>query len=304
MIDFFSSKSGLASGQPFRGSINFPPLDPTSSNTVVTLWANNVPTENEYGQLVTPEAFYFIHTFTYIHLPHTLNRFDLLCCRDPATFWPMVQMLGVRYYATPTPLDERANPGFPVMTMPHRRNYGQHGTWHIYELPHPNVGDYSPTEVVAAGAAGQIAAIMTKPGFDYTRQVILSAPLNESLVPARNVKLSVVRGGYHLSGHSDSTSMVILPQEFSHCLRARRGNVRFVRANLMMTGAIFSGDIDTDVGFGYGIFSPGCRREDLADLKRLNLKIDQRAPHLSGDRLFPDWNDAVARVRAALNGIQ
>jgi len=304
MVDFFSSKIGLASGQPFRGSINFPPLDPTSSNTVVTLWANNVPTENEYGQLVIPEAFYFIHTFTYMHLPHTLNRFDLLCCRDPSTFWPMVQMLGVRYYATPTPLDERANPGFPVMTMPHRRNSGQHGSWHIYELPHPNVGDYSPTEVVAAGAAGQIAAIMTKPGFDYTRQVILSAPLNESLVPARNVKLSVVRGGYHLSGHSDSTSMVILPQEFSHCLRARRGNVSFVRANLMMTGAIFSGDIDTDVGFGYGIFSPGCRREDLADLKRLNLKIDQRAPHLSGDRLFPDWNDAVARVRAALNRIQ
>src|SRR5262245_63483254 len=79
MVDFFSSKIGLASGQPFRGSINFPPLDPTSSNTVVTLWANNVPTENEYGQLVIPEAFYFIHTFTYMHLPHTLNSLHLFC---------------------------------------------------------------------------------------------------------------------------------------------------------------------------------------------------------------------------------
>src|SRR5262245_35839671 len=117
MVDFFSTKIGLASGQPFRGSINFTPLDPTSSNTVATLWANNVPTENEYGQLVSPEAFYFIHVFTYVNLPHVLNRFDLLCCRDPSAFWPMLQMLGVRYYSTPAPPPEHLVSGLAVMTM-------------------------------------------------------------------------------------------------------------------------------------------------------------------------------------------
>jgi hypothetical protein len=39
---------------------------------------------------------------------------------------------------------------------------------------------------------------------------------------------------------------LLLPQRFSHCLRARDSSVRFVRANLMMAGMIFAGDIDTD----------------------------------------------------------
>src|SRR5262245_44101782 len=194
MVDFLSRRIGLARGQLFRGSINFPPLDPVFSTTVVTLWANNVPTENEYGQLVTPEAFYFIHAFTYANLPHLLNRLDLLCCRDSSTFWPMLQMLGVRYYATPTPLPDHLSAGLAMTTMPYRRNDRQNGTWNIYELPHPNVGDYSPTEVMAAGSAAETVAIMTTPGFDYTRQAVLSAPLNESLVPARNVRLAVIRG--------------------------------------------------------------------------------------------------------------
>jgi hypothetical protein len=39
--------------------------------------------------------------------------------------------------------------------------------------------------------------------------------------------------------------------------------------------------------FDYGIFTPGCRWTDLADLQRLQMKIDLRMPHLAGDRLVP-----------------
>jgi hypothetical protein len=77
-----------------------------------------------------------------------------------------------------------------------------------------------------------------------------------------------------------------------------------VRANLMMTGMVFSGDVDTDILFDYGILSPACRRADLGDLKQLDLKIDLRMQHLAGDRLFPDWNGAVARLRAAADAIR
>jgi hypothetical protein len=48
---------------------------------------------------------------------------------------------------------------------------------------------------------------------------------------------------------------------------------------------IFSGEIDTDILFGYGVFSPGCRWMDLADLRRLQMKIDLRMPHLAGEGL-------------------
>jgi len=72
----------------------------------------------------------------------------------------------------------------------------------------------------------------------------------------------------------------------------------------LMTGVIFSGVVDTDVLFDYGVFTPGCRRADLADIRGLQMSIESRMPHLSGDRLFPDWSAMVAKLREAANAIK
>src|SRR5262249_10544467 len=61
-----------------------------------------------------------------------------------------------------------------------------------------------------------------------------------------------------------------------------------------VTGMIFSGSVDTDIVFDYGIFSPGCRRIDLAELNGL---IDRPMP--TGERIFVDRAGAVARLRDA-----
>src|SRR5262245_5021236 len=50
ILTFLSEQIGLTVGQSFRGRVDFPPMDPNSSNTVVTLWARGVPTVNEYSQ--------------------------------------------------------------------------------------------------------------------------------------------------------------------------------------------------------------------------------------------------------------
>jgi hypothetical protein len=75
----------------------------------------------------------------------------------------------------------------------------------------------------------------------------------------------------HFSGRSDGTSLVVLPHQFSNCLRANDRHARLMRADLILTGVIFSGSIDTDISFDYGIFSPECRRADLHDIKRLKI---------------------------------
>ena len=95
----------------------------------------------------------------------------------------------------------------------------------------------------------------------------------------------------------------MLPQQFTNGLRARDERVRLVRADLMMTGVVFPGDLDTDIVFDYWIFSPALRCAGLADMKRLGLKIDLRMAHLSGDRIFPDWGGVWAKLRAALAAI-
>jgi hypothetical protein len=96
----------------------------------------------------------------------------------------------------------------------------------------------------------------------------------------------------------------VLPQQFSNCLRARDERVRIVRADLLMTGVIFSGEVDTDILFDYGIFTPSCRRADLADMRRLQVNIPSRTPHLADDHLFADWNGIVAKFKAAANALK
>jgi len=145
---------------------------------------------------------------------------------------------------------------------------------------------------MTAESGAEIAAMMAEPNFDFTRQVVLSAQVRQPLVPARDMRLSLIRGGLHVSGHSDGSSLVVLPQQFSHCLRARDERVRLVRANLMMTGMIFSSDVDTDISFDYGIFTPRCRSADLTDMRKLNLRINAPMRRVTGARLLPDWKSA------------
>jgi hypothetical protein len=214
-----------------------------------------------------------------------------------------LQLLGARYFIAPhegLPLSAY----FPVSTFPYRRVGGEHGLWYAYELPHPNVGHYSPTEVKTASSGTAIGAMIGEPSFDFTRQVVLSAKISQGLVPARDMRLSVIRGGWHVSGHSDSGSLVVLPQQFSHCLRARDERVHLLRANLIMTAMIFSGDVDTDILLDYGIFTPRCRAADLADVKQLNLRINAPNLRVVGDRLLPDWKSALATLTAAASAVK
>jgi hypothetical protein len=143
--------------------------------------------------------------------------------------------------------------------------------WVLYEIPDVNIGNYSPTEIMTAQSAADAIDAFASPNFDFSRQAVLSVEVRDRLVPASDVKLSVIRGGLHLSGRSDGTSLVLLPQQFSNCLRAHDERARLMRADLFLTGVIFSGSIDTDISFDYGILSPECRRADFADMKVLKI---------------------------------
>jgi hypothetical protein len=303
---FFTDNIRQSVGEPFRGSVMFwEPYGP-ALQTIVAGWNRAIPTVNEYSQLVSPQALYFIHVLLKKDVRGHLNWFQPSLVNSTYTeaYWAMLQMFGTRYFVGYSRLSLADGLGFTVTTLPHVRIGEEPDTWSIYELPHPNVGDYSPTQVVTARSGDEIMARIGEPEFDVTQQVVLAAPIAELLVPARDMHMSRIRGGLHVSGRSDGTSLVVLPQQFSKCLRARDERVRVVRANLIMTGVIFSGDLDTDIIFDYGIFAPACRHADLGDMKQLDLRIDLRMTHLSGDRLLPDWNEAMAKMKAIAAGIK
>jgi hypothetical protein len=132
--------------------------------------------------------------------------------------------------------------------------------------------DYSPTHIVTADSAAEIVARLGDATFDFRRDVVVTG-VGEPLVPAQEMRLSITRRGLLFSGESAGTSLVLLPQQFYNCPRSSDQTVRIVRANLTSAALLFSGKVEPDISLGYGLFSPACRRDDLADLKRLMLSF-------------------------------
>jgi hypothetical protein len=305
LVAFFKDNIGRTVGEPLRGSLHFWTFNYDVGWTSAPLWINGVHTLGEYSQLVTPQALYALHALLLNDVSGMLNGFVPLFGKTWDLFFKTLQLFGVRYYvADPEGARTAENAGFPHFTLPRRPLIGAPGEWDVYEFPRPNVGDYSPTEVVIATSAPDMAAAMRGKTFDFTREVVLSEAQPQTLVPAREMRLVLLHDGFHVSARSDGTSLILLPQQFSHCLRARDQRVRILRADLLMTAVIFSVEVDTDILFDYGMFTPSCRRRDLGDVRRLQMNIDSRMPHLASNRLFADWNGSIAKLRAAMAALK
>ena len=302
---FFADKIGLALGRPFRGSVLF--WSGASWDGMVEtdyaraiLWPLGVPLMNDYSQMVAPQAIYLIDRLFQPAEKFYLNRFSPFAAPERATvFWNAVQMLGARYAVNSVPLPAPYERGYPLITLPHRPFGKEPGLWYVNELPHPNTGNYSPTEVAVEPSAPAMIAAMAGPDFDFTRTAVLPMAIRDALVPAADMRMSPIRDGWHISGRSDGTSLVVLPLQFSHCLSARDPRVRVLRADLMATALIFSGTIDTDLTFEFGIFAPLCRLADIKDARQLRMQVDYRMPHLRGGPRLPDWHEAMSALRAA-----
>jgi hypothetical protein len=151
-------------------------------STLPSLWIHGMRTLNEYTQLITPQASYFIHAI--LHQKVKFNKFysSQISRREP------LQLLGAHYYLSVHELSDN----IPLLITPREVTWlaTMTGQWYVYELPHPNVGNYSPTEVVEAPTASQVVDKITSPDFDFRRSVVLPTPIGEALIPAQDMRMS------------------------------------------------------------------------------------------------------------------
>jgi hypothetical protein len=271
-------------GEPFRGSavVVYPDRRFTATAEMDgALVAMGVPTLTEYGQLVSP-PFYFLASRglrTPGDGPSGRNRIRVTVPRVG-----LLSALGVRYVLV------RAGCGTEV-AEPAEMALGDTDGCILYELPAPNVGSYSPMRVIVSRSAADTVALLVAPGTDLRRDVVLTAPLDGALVPARDASLRFVDGGVAVSAKSDGRSLLLLPVQFSHALRARtkRGDVRLVRANLAQTGLLFDREVDAFLTLDFGVGRTAGRARDLADLDVLGIAEDgtRRITPEAHDRLHP-----------------
>src|SRR5262249_37716383 len=139
--------------------------------------------------------------------------------------------------------------------------------WYVYELPNANYGHFNPTVVRVATTAPATIDAMRQPDFDWYHEAYLTEPLGKTLGPARSVRLIVGRGAVQVQAETDGTALLVLPLQYSHCLSLEGAPyAQLIRADFLLTGLVFTGQINATINFEYGFFNAACRKRDFRDM--------------------------------------
>jgi hypothetical protein len=89
--------------------------------------------------------------------------------------------------------------------------------------------------------------------------------------------MTIEKTGLSIEASSSGTSLILLPLEFSHCLKPSFQTphpeaFKLLRLNVNLTGILFRETISGTLRFEYGPFAdPRCRIDDWNDARRLKL---------------------------------
>lgn len=230
------------------------------------LWRYNVATIESYAQDIEP-AIYGVITRLLDRPGDRQVRNITLITRSN---FPLMESLGVRFLITDYTLPEPARLTVKLTTPSMSR--------FLFALPDPNLGDYSPTEVVNTQDATDILRRMGDPNFNFRKTVILDEPFDRVLTPAEHSNAMLVRGGWRIQARSTGTSLLLLPLQFSNCLslsgHQQSGGkvIALRRANLASTALVFEGTIDVTLSeHVLPFWRAYCRLRDLREVKALGL---------------------------------
>src|SRR5262249_30885552 len=291
LVAYLSDSIGLQNARQFRGmALMNSSFSYENYLVLAALWRNLVPTMNMYSTFYMPRFYYFISHlplpegavaqsspekipvgrawWTYAHLDASSNK--------------TLQALGVRYVLHARPEGEEA-PSPPDDAVLRRQLGpatvgGLKVAYTVYEYNDPNEGNYSPTNVVIARDAPSILQHLWRTSFDPRQSIILPERVEESLVQAISGKMFFERGAIRVQAKSRGQSLLLLPVQYSRCLiPSEPAKAKLLPANLVETAVLFPGSIDLRIHLEYGLFRPGCRKQDIADLAELGIFDDNNA---------------------------
>ena len=228
------------------------------------LWRSNVPTLEEYGEWTSAQAHAFVIRLL---APPAGTKMHTNYLRAYAADPDILRMLGVRYIVTNVEtLDDRAALRAAV-TAPDTPGV------YLFELSDANLATYSPTRFVKAATADEIASRIRDNRNRLDQIAVVSEDVPPTNAKARNVAMTVELDGVRIRAVSDGPAHILLPVQFSHCLRVVNSSpARLTRANLLQTLVSFEGALDARLEFHFGLFADNkCRLRDGQDNKALGL---------------------------------
>jgi hypothetical protein len=232
----------------------------------IQLLPSAISIANEYGHWTSPVTFVLLRKF--------FGRED-----DPVTdkgFFPLrafnpriARMLGIRMIVTDVPTLADA--------LLVRQERAGTADLRIFRLEGVNLGQYSPTQPRPVATAAQALEHLASDNFDPERDVVVEEQLPAGLAAATSVSV-VTDYGPTLSVRAESAgrSLIVLPFEYSHCLRLETKDgikARLLPVNLQQTGLLFDRTVEARISYRFGpLDQPRCRRDDIRRADQLKLK--------------------------------
>jgi hypothetical protein len=232
-----------------------------NDHDLLDLWWFNIPTLSEYAQSISRQFMFYVTNF----LSDPGDPGDVGFAFPRVANIDVLRAMGVRFVVI-----DRALSDSRVALLVEESLGG--AELYLYEITQPNLGTYSPVEVeVDPGLDRLRASVESNPAILVSRAFV-QAPIEGSFAPARNASMIFEKNSVRVVASSDGASMLLLPLQFSHCLRVSDPRVRVSRADLIFTLIQFDGPLDARLSWGFNFWRrSGCRMEDRADLRRLGL---------------------------------
>lgn len=234
--------------------------------------ASGVPLANEYGHWMSPPNL-ALFTAAFYNPDDRLDR----AAQAPRVYRAnLARLMGVAMVVS-----DGAVPGETRLFEGKAKDH----PLYIYRVANPNLGQFSPTTTVVARDASAILDQLQAPDFDGAKLAVVEAPITSPLVSSTNVSVQMNKGpSLRVTGHSDGVSLLVLPFDYSYCLRARGKSLEsMVPVNLAQVGLLIRGDADIEISYRFGLFAGvSCRKHDLERAKSLGLE------NAATGRLFHD----------------
>lgn len=226
----------------------------------IGLWYFNIPTLSEYSQYISPTLYYVASRLLARPGDKQVRNHILYTSANGK----LLQALGVRYIIA----DHHLQTGELVVTLPVEEGI----SLYLYELPWPNIGNYSPTRVIKVADAAAALALLQK-NFNYRQTAIVTTGEEQQFAESVNAAIYPIKNGIRIEANSNQLAASLLPIQYSNCFVPKFGSqpesFSLQRANIAQMLVIFKGELKVDLTFENNFLNSSCRMQDLTEVQKL-----------------------------------
>ena len=254
---------GISSDSVYRGRL----VNAEERTEYQSLIQGRIPALNDYSHLVSPFQYAFTKYF-FFDPGQGQSRNHLVYANTNVHLYSLlgVQYLRLEWLGSPLSNLNETN-SHPAV------QYSENDF--LVRLKNVNLGNYSPTRLIVTRSLDETFRIMDKKSFAPMDEAVVYKQLDADFVRVGKTELSVDGGDLRIVAESSGKTMIILPIEFSHCLKLQSNNknsnlIDVFRVDGILTGIIFENKLDVTTKFRYGVFTNNkCRLKDLAEFRSL-----------------------------------